>query len=112
MITAVVSHAHGDGAFEVRVHGDADTISGLAAELTARMLAREESGPATDGKALSTTDLRHLITFNGDTAAVRDRDGNVWRWQKNGSWHCGEYDTYLHIETHALHRDYSPLTEA
>lgn len=107
MIYRVESEHVGDDRFRVSVIADAETATVVLGELTARMLAREGE-PAADtdagGKALSVTDLRRLIRMHGESAAVRDRNGNVWRWLSGPEhWWCTEVDD-LGASTHELPR--------
>lgn len=105
----VVDDTRGVG--RVEIDGDYATVRQIAVEVSGRMAAQDIAVlVAEKERALSTTDLDRLVAQHGSLTAVRDRDGNVWRWQRTQSWNCREYDTYLHVDTHALHRDFSPLT--
>jgi len=99
-----------DGSLRLVVFADAETIHALAADLNARMLARETRG---DRKALSALDLAELADRHGNTATVDDRNGRRWRYIGTvGAEHAWTHDDGSTATTTALHRDHSPLTEA
>ncbi len=109
MITGIESHAHADGTFEIRAtFDDGDEAMGLFLGMSRRMADQATAAP---GRALSVAALEALVEIHGSSAAVRDRDGDLWRW--NGvSWR-GRADGMAVEGNHGyLFEQRSPLREA
>lgn len=119
MIYAVESKHVGDTRFRVSIEADGEEASAVLRELTARMIDQvkieAEQHRDAGGKALSVHELRNMANLHGDSTAVLDRNGKLWRFagpSVDGSEYTWTHDGDLYATTLALYRDHSPLREA